>query len=97
MQLSGIPGLRIYGFAAGERRAGGAGADAVPAGSIPKRAVSVLWAAEGSDQRAVLGGRRLCAAVQAAGEREFPVAEERRGGAAAHGAAVPVADGGVEH
>ena len=63
MQVPGIPGLRIHGSAAWDRWAGGAGADTVPAGSIPKRAVSVLWTAEGPDQRAVLGGRRLCAGV----------------------------------
>lgn len=63
MQLPGVPGLRVHGSAAWDRWSGWAGADTVPAGSIPKRAVSVLRAAEGSDQRAVLGGRRFCAAV----------------------------------
>ena len=55
--------LRIHGSTARDRWAGGAGANTVPAGSIPKCAVSVLRAEEGPDQRAVLGERRLCAAV----------------------------------
>lgn len=62
MQLSSILGLRIHGFAAGDRWAGGAGADAVPDGSDPKRAVPALCVG-GSDQGAVLGGRQLCATV----------------------------------
>ena len=63
MQLSSVPGLRIYGSAAGDRRAGRAGADAVPVGSISECAVSVLRTAKGPAQRAVLGGRRVCAGV----------------------------------
>ena len=63
MRLPSIPGLRVHGSAARDRWSGGAGADAVPVGSILKRAVPVLWASEGSPQRAVLGGRRVCAGV----------------------------------
>lgn len=63
MQLPGIPGLRVHGSAARDRWSGGAGADTVQAGSIPERTVPVLRTAEGSDQRAVLGGGRLCAGV----------------------------------
>ena len=43
------------------RWSGRAGADAVPAGSISECAVSVLRTAKGPAQRAVLGGRRVCA------------------------------------
>lgn len=63
MQLSSVPGLRIHRPAARDRRAGRDSADAVSSGSIPKCAVSVLWAAKGSAQRAVLGRRRFCAAI----------------------------------
>lgn len=95
--MPGIHRLRVHRPAARDRRAGRDGADAVPAGSVPECAVPVLWAAEGPDQGAVLGGGWLSPVVQAIGEREFPMAEERGGGAAAHGAAIPVADGRVEH
>ena len=63
MRLPSIPGLRVHGSAARNRWSGGAGADTVQAGSIPERTVPVLRAAERSDQRAVLGGGRICAAV----------------------------------
>ena len=78
MRVPGIPGLRVHRPAAGDRRTGGAGADAVSSEPVPGCAVPVLRAAKGSDQGAVLGGRWVCAAVQAAGERELSMAEERR-------------------
>ena len=63
MQLPGLRGLRIHRPAAGDRRAGRDGAESVLPGPISKRAVPVLRAAEGPDQRAVLGGGRIRAAL----------------------------------
>ena len=48
MQLPDISGLRVHGSAARDRWSGRDGTDAVPAGSIPERAVPVLRASEGS-------------------------------------------------
>ena len=63
MQLPGIPCLRVHRPAARDRWTGGDGADTVSSGSIPKRTVLVLREEEGSDERAVLGRRRIRAAV----------------------------------
>ena len=60
MQLPGLSGLRVHRSAARDRRSGGDGTDAVPTESFPKCVVPVLWTKKRPDQRAVLGGRRLC-------------------------------------
>ena len=56
MQLPDLSGLRVHRSAARDRRSGGAGADTVPVGTVPKCVVPVLWTKKRPDQRAVLGG-----------------------------------------
>ena len=58
-----LRGLRVHGLAAGDRRSFGACDDAVRIGLTGGQLVPVLRTANGPDQGAVLGGRRLCSVV----------------------------------
>lgn len=72
------------------------GTAAISPGAISKRSVSVLWETAGPDQGTVLGRRRVCAGVQAAEERELPMASKRERGEGDHSAAAPLVHGGAE-
>ena len=53
-------------------------------------------AAAGLHQSSILGRQRICAALQAAGIRQLPVAPVGKGSQSADHAAVPLAHGGAE-
>ena len=59
--------------------------------------LSVLWPPGRSDQGAVLGRHRVCAAVQASGGEAVPMAAQRAGAEAADKAGVSLAHGGIVH
>ena len=95
--MPGVHSLRVHGSAAWDRRTGGDCAKPVSDGSVSAGDVSVLWTEAGPAEGAVLGGRRISAAVQAAGERQLSMAEDAERGSGFDAAAIPLADGRTEY
>ena len=90
--------MRIHGSAPRDRRPGADRAAAVFFGSVFKQPVSVLRKEARPDQSAAVGRRRLCAAVQAHGERRrVSVASHSGRDAVSQPAGVPLADRGIVH
>ena len=56
-----------------------------------------MWTEAGPAESAVLGGGRLCAAVQAAGKRQPSIAEDEERGPSSDITTVPMADGRTEY
>lgn len=65
--------------------------------SVQQIAVAVLREETEPVERAAVGRGRVSVAVQAAGQRQFPMAPERNGGAAADVPGSPVAAGRAGH
>lgn len=57
VRVPGIPGVRIYGSAARDRRAGGYGTAAISSGPVPKSAVSLFVGGGKTGLRACTGKR----------------------------------------
>lgn len=97
LHLPHLHRLRLYRSAPGNRRLGRNHPKSVFPEPVPDSAVPVLWPAARSNQSAVVGGRRICTALQAVRGRQLPVAEKRGRGSQPDTAAVPLAYGGAEY
>ncbi len=94
---TGVPGDGIHRPAAWNRRAGRGGGRETVAGPIQQSPFSVLREETGPAERTFVGGGRVSAVVQAAGQRQLPMAAERNGSAAADSTGSPMASGRAGH